>query len=259
MKIPILMYHMISSGGYAEGGMYRLSPKQFKRQMQYLKKNRYTPITLGDVHKYYSESLTALPQKPVVITFDDGYADNYENAFPVLQDFGFPATVFIVTGYVGKTSAWEEDRIGRALPLLGWREIIEMQKNGISIGSHSVTHRRLSRLDKAEIIREIGVSKQEIEDKLGFSIDHFAYPYGDVSEPADREVQKAGYQTACTTMSGFNGTDQNLFALRRLDIYGTDTLSRFVRKLTYGTNDGSVATSLRYYGRRILERAGEGR
>lgn len=254
MKIPILMYHMISSGGYSEGGAHRLSPKRFMKQMQYLKNNRYTPITLGDVYRYYSKSLTALPQKPVVITFDDGYADNYENAFPILQDFGFPATVFIVTGYVGKTSAWEENRTRRTLPLLGWREITEMQKNGIGIGSHSVTHRKLSQLERKDMIREVDDSKKEIEDKLGVSVNYFAYPYGDVSEPVRERVREAGYETACSTAAGFNSADTNLFLLHRLDMYGSDSLWRFATKLTFGTNDGNVSVPLIYYANRIVEK-----
>lgn len=257
-RISILMYHSIAEPGDSREREICLPPAEFERQMEYLHAEGYTPLSL-DLLVDVMTGRGELPFRPVVITFDDGYADNLADALPVLQRYGFPATVFVVSGFVGGTNAWDTAVGMPQRRLLSWDEVREMHRSGVAIGSHTVTHRRLTGLAADEVLTEIRESKLVLEERLGAPVRHFSYPYGDTNEMVAALVREAGYQTACTTMSGFNGGDADPFSLRRLDIYGTDTLPRFARKLTYGSNDGSVLTSLRYYGRRMLEKAGVGR
>jgi peptidoglycan/xylan/chitin deacetylase (PgdA/CDA1 family) len=251
------MYHSIDAPTDDRERNICLPPAEFGRQMEYLHAKGYMPISL-DLLLDASSRGGELPFCPVVITFDDGYADNAVNALPVLQRYGFPATVFVVSGCMGGNNTWDAARLPERR-LLSWDKVREINKNGIAIGSHTLTHRRLSKLVPEDALAEIRESKQAIEEQLGLPVRHFAYPYGDTSESIAAMVRKAGYRTACTTMSGFNWAELNPFSLRRLDIYGTDTLPRFARKLAYGSNDGSIMTSLRYYGRRLLARTGMGR
>lgn len=248
------MYHSVSpSGPRARNGA--VAPALFGAQMVWLRGNGYTAVTLDDLRAFAVGGLV-LPQRPVVITFDDGYADFTEHALPVLRDHGFTATVFAVGSLVGGTSVWMREEQGVERPLMGWREIEGLRREGITIGSHGSTHRRLGGLDRNDALDEIAGSKLILEERLGAAVEHFAYPYGDMSESVAAVVREAGYLTACSTRSGFNGKGMDLFALRRLDVYGTDTVRRFAVKVTYGTNDGTWSVPLRYYGKRLFEKMG---
>ena len=255
MKILILMYHMISDTDHLQEKRYAVSPRSFGRQMGYLKYSRYTPVSLVALHRYIVDQVNnTLPEKPIVITFDDGYMDNYENALPILREFDFPATAFIVSGLVGKTNSWMTAEGYPEKHLMGWREIEEMKKNRITIGSHTINHRRLSTLNSNGAKNEIEGSKKFLEDKLGIPINHFAYPYGDMNQSIVSMVEEAGYNTACSTKSGFNSEGTNPFALRRIEVYGTDTLWNFIWKLKFGTNEATWTLPLTYYFSRILDR-----
>src|SRR4030067_2362941 len=254
MRILILMYHMISKTDHPQEKRYALSPERFKRQMSYLKYMGYTPIRLDKLYEYLVNKTDGLPHKPIVITFDDGYFDNYENALPVLKELNYPATVFIVSGFVGKTTQWMRVNGFPERSLMGWHEIEETRKYGITIGSHTLSHPRLVFLGYEDTRKEIEGSKKLLEDKLGMPTEHFAYPYGDMNSSVVEMVKEAGYKTACTTRSGFNSENVSMFELRRLEIYGTDSLWQFAIKLTYGTNDGNLLLPAKYYMKRLTER-----
>ncbi len=233
---------------------YALVPERFRQQLRYLKWRGYAPISLDDLHNYFINKTISLPDKPVIITFDDGYMDNYENALPILKEQNVPATLFIVSGLINKTNRWIISEGYPERPLMGWTEIREMQKNGMTIGSHTVNHCRLTTLDLKDAKREIEDSKKFLEDSLGTQINHFAYPYGDMKDSIMNMTRDAGYRTACSTRSGFNSEQVSPYELRRLEIYGTDTLWKFALKLTYGTNDGNLLLPARYYMKRMAER-----
>jgi len=264
-KILILMYHMVTKTIHPFETRYALSPDKFKRQMWYLKYKGYTPISLDDLHEYFTDKTditgkyrsgptNGLAKKPIVITFDDGYMDNYESALPILREYNFPATVFVVSSLVGKTNNWMRADGYPEKPLMGWHEIEKMKGNGITVGSHTVNHYHLSHLSLEDAKIEIEESKKYIEDKLGIPINHFASSYGDMNEYIVNMVKETGYRTACSTRSGFNSNGINLFELRRLDIYGTDSIWQFAIKLTYGTNDGNLLLPASYYVKRLSER-----
>ena len=253
MKIPILMYHMIRQTGDPKEKKYCCHPEAFKRQMAYLKKAGYQVIGLDDLINCIKDGTTLL-QKSIAITFDDGFADNYDNAFPVLQEYGFPATMFVVSQLVGRTNEWMQEEGFPARKLSGWEELKDMSKNGITIGSHTTTHASLIDVEKKSAMHEIINSKSELEEALGKSIHFFAYPYGLFNEQIEEVVREAGYLGACSIRSGFNSAHLSPFALKRIEVYGTDTLWNFIWKLKFGTNEDNWALPLKYYYSRILDR-----
>jgi peptidoglycan/xylan/chitin deacetylase (PgdA/CDA1 family) len=253
MKIPILMYHMVCETDDPKEKRYCCHPDAFKQQMAHLKKVGYQVVGLDDLINSIMNS-TSLPQKSISITFDDGFADNYENAFPALQEYGFPATMFVVSRFAGRTNEWMWEEGFPARKLLGWKELKDMSENGITIGSHTTTHASLTDMDTKSARHEISNSKSELEDALGKPVHFFAYPYGLFNEQTEKCVVEAGYLGACSTRSGFNSEHANPFALRRIEVYGTDTLWNFIWKLKFGTNEDTWTLPLKYYYSRILDR-----
>ena len=261
MKIPILMYHMVRETDDPKEKRYCCHPKTFKRQMSYLKKAGYQVIGLEQlVHYIILTSQTSQQirltksHKSVVITFDDGFADNYDNAFLVLKKYGFPATIFVVSQLVGKTNEWMHNNGYPQRKLLDWEELKKISENGITIGSHTTTHASLIDIETESARQDISNSKSELEDALGRSVNFFAYPYGLFNEQVEKLVVEAGYLGACSTRSGFNSEHANPFTLRRIEVYGTDTLWNFIWKLKFGTNEGAWTFPLKYYYSRILDR-----
>ena len=193
-------------------------------------------------------------KKSIVITFDDGFADNYDNAYPVLKEYGFPATIFSVSRFVGRTNEWMQDEGFPRRKLLGWRELKEMSDNGIIIGSHTTTHSLLTEIEPESARQEIMNSKYELEDSLEKPVHFFAYPYGGLNEQIGKFVKEAGYLGACSIRSGFNSEATDPFTLRRIEVYGTDPLWKFVLKLRFGSNEASLVLPFRYYWSRVLDR-----
>lgn len=253
MKIAILMYHMVCETENAKEKRYCCHPYAFKQQMAHLKKVGYQVIGLDDLINSIKKG-TTLPEKSIAITFDDGFADNYDNAFPLLRAYGFPATMFVVSRLAGRTNEWMQEEEFPARKLLGWKELKEISENGITIGSHTTSHASLIDVEKKSAMHEIINSKSEIEDELGKPARYFAYPYGRFNQQIEELVAEAGYLGACSTRSGFNSEGTNPFALRRIEVYGTDTLWNFIWKLKFGTNEDTWALPLKYYWSRVLHR-----
>ena len=155
----------------------------------------------------------------VVLTFDDGFRNVYEYALPVLQTYGFPATVFLVTDYCEKTNSWPGQTVRiEGEPLLRWREIQEMSRAGISFGSHTRTHPDLRKLSIEQAEEELASSKKAIADATGLPVDMLAYPYG-AYDAAVRNLARQHFRLACSTHLGFVKQDSDLFALERIEMY----------------------------------------
>jgi peptidoglycan/xylan/chitin deacetylase (PgdA/CDA1 family) len=210
--VPILMYHGITEG--EDSSMY-VSPDNFERQMAFLKKQGYSVISLDEL-----VSAIKLGEKPeaktVVITFDDGYTDNYLNAFPVLDKHGFPATIFIVTGYMGSPG------------YLTWDQVRIMMAHGIDFGSHTMNNSYLpSEKETASLWKEISGSKRDIETATGKSPAYFAYPIGGFNEKVKSAVKMAGYKGACTTNRGPDRYNRDVYALKRVKVTNSDMTKPF--------------------------------
>ena len=195
--------------------------------MQALDEWGYTPIPLSLLVKAITEG-TELPQKPVVISFDDGRLDVYENAFPIMQQYGFMGVFYIVSGGLGDDG------------MVGVDQLKEMASAGWEIGSHSQTHADLSTLKVEASYREVVYSRVELENALGFAITSFAYPFGTITDLARNQVHLAGYKSAV----GLGHTDSqgpgNLFYLQRQPISWDYDLKRLALVLGW---EGPIAVS----------------
>lgn len=206
--VPILMYHTVyPSASYSN--RLAVSTETFEKQMEFLKKNRYTVMSLPDLVRAINEK-RELPAKPVALTFDDGYKDMYTDVFPILKKYGFSGTFFIIVQEVGRV---QNDR-------LSWEQIKEMQASGFAvIGSHAVGPEPLINFVSADDVRwQITESKRQLEEKLGSPVTLFSYPEG-LFTPAIRQmVIDAGYEGAVATKPGKMYAIDDGYALRRLRI-----------------------------------------
>ncbi|EEF62367.1 polysaccharide deacetylase family protein [Pedosphaera parvula] len=233
-RLPILMYHSISTdveSGTSDYYKTCTSPKVFAEQMAVLSSEGYQAVSLAEGLKRTRDGKRA-DGKNVVITFDDGFRDFHTEAFPVLKKYGFGATMFLPTAYIGNEVRRFKDR-----ECMTWNEVREMRKAGIEFGSHTVNHPILYQLDFKKIRAEIEQSKSVIEAELGEPIGSFAYPYAFPS--ADRGfvgefvglLKEAGYAQSVTTRIGRVGRRDDPFTLKRLPVNSADDTSLFVAKM----------------------------
>ncbi|BAH08386.1 polysaccharide deacetylase family protein [Clostridium kluyveri] len=216
-SIPVLYYHSID---YEKGNELRIPKEKFRQQMQYLKDNKYTTLSLDEFYNFLVNN-NPVPNKSVIITFDDGYKDNYENAFPILKEFGFRATIFVITSTIDK----EKD-------FLTSNELKEMSSCNIGIESHTVNHDNLNSLDYDAQIKTLKDSKEFLERILGKEVKYIAYPYGKWNENTLKAVKSAGYNMAFTTIGGWSNKDQGLYTLNRVYVSNNHNMDEFKRRLT---------------------------
>jgi len=252
-RFLVLMYHMVSEPKEPPDARFACPPALFERHMAYLVRRGFRVVSLEEIYGALTGGLS-LPDRSVAVTFDDGYADNYENAWPVLERLGIPATVFLVTGAVGRSNHWMEGRGFSRRRMLSWSQVREMSDRGVSFGSHTASHPRLTELSPMQVEDELVSSRRALEDGLGKPVLSFAYPYGLVNDEVREAVERAGYGLACSTRSGFNRRETDRFLLRRIEVYGTDRVWRLAQKLTFAMNDASPFFPLKYYWNRALAR-----
>ena len=232
------MYHMISDHKTnAKFNGLRVSPLSFEKQMKYLIENNWTTFTMSEL----VEKKAALPNKSIAITFDDGYEDNFTNAFPILKKYNIKATIYLVVDRHNKewSSKRKEKNSNGELknePKLLDKQIIELINSGlIEIGSHTITHDNLPTLTLDEKRNEIYNSKVMIEDKFKIKCNSFCYPFG-LYDKQDVEIVKSSFYTNATTTN--KGIDDliksNIFELKRITISGKDNILAFKIKLKRG-------------------------
>lgn len=235
--IPILMYHSIADENEAEVHPYfrvAVPPALFASQMQYLRDQGYSTCSLADIFTP-TTATTDIPGKKVVITFDDGYANFYTEAFPVLQRFGFTATMFLPTAYIDDSALPFNQR-----ECLTWRQVRELQQHGITIGSHTVSHPQLHNLCKTLIRHELLESKNIIEDQISSPVNSFSYPYAfpQADKPFQTMLQEflsdAGYTHGVCTAIGRAGAHSDPLFLPRLPVNGSDDTDLLHAKLIGG-------------------------
>jgi peptidoglycan/xylan/chitin deacetylase (PgdA/CDA1 family) len=233
-RVRILMYHHIAEN---PSSPYSVSPIAFEQQMQFLAA-KCSVISLEQWMDYLSGK-GSLPDKPIVITLDDGWADNYTAAYAILKKYNLPATIFVVPDWiVPPHKALRTSETGKKKQQhLSWDQIQEMSQNRISVGAHTITHRSLPTLTLEEARYELLESRLRLEQQLGHPIKFFAYPYGaigDVNADIVRLVAECGYACAVTSLSGTNGRGANPYTLRRTEIEATDGMYVFSRAIAGG-------------------------
>ena len=189
------------------------------------------------------------PPGAFVLTFDDGFRGVHEHALPVLERLRWPFAVFLVSNRIGKEDVWTRtsnpDRV--TYPLLNAEEVLDLQRRGGALHSHTCSHASLPALDDDELRRELVESRSALERLLERPVDYLAYPFGHLDERVAVAARSAGYRAAFSTQPGFNRRDVDRFRIRRIDVYGTDTPAMLLRKVRLGTNDGTLSNLARYY------------
>jgi len=216
-QIPILMYHSISSHASPRFRPCIVTPEAFEEQLTYLEESHHTSMTVTQFVQAMSKGST-LPPRPIILTFDDGYADFYTKALPALRRHGFTATLYVATAFVGGTSRWLRAREDSTRPMLTWSQLAEISASGIECGAHSHTHPPLDMLPLAVVHDEIVRSKELLEEHLGQQVSSFAYPFGYYSDRIQQVVQEAGYASACAVKLTMSSLHDNPYALARLAI-----------------------------------------
>jgi peptidoglycan/xylan/chitin deacetylase (PgdA/CDA1 family) len=223
-RLPILTFHALDD----LPSVTSFSPKLFRLGLTKLYKNGYRTISLLDAADCLRMK-KSFPEKSFVMTFDDGYETVYEVAFPILQDMGMSATVFLAVGESGSRKAEERLPSLEGRSMLNWHEIQEMKRWGIEFGAHTLTHPDLIRLPRNRMEMEICDSKKIIENILGTPIPCFAYPYGRYNDRV-RELVQQHFVCASSDKLGFITPSSDLYTLERVDAYylRTDTLFNLI-------------------------------
>lgn len=219
--LRILMYHKVNDHW---PNPTTVPTAVFDEQMTLLGELGYVAVSLDAVRDHYLAD-APLPEGAVLITFDDGYRDNLENALPVLRRHGYPAVLFAPIGFLddGRPLPHEESLrlLGVRNETLDWGELAELEAGGVRIESHGIGHRPLSELEPGEATREIALSKLRLEERLGREVEAFAFVKGSLADYRPEHaslVQQAGYKLAFTSVSGANGRETDRFRLRRYNI-----------------------------------------
>jgi peptidoglycan/xylan/chitin deacetylase (PgdA/CDA1 family) len=219
--LRVLMYHKVND---LWPNPTTVPTAVFAEQMELIGELGYAPVSLDAVRDHYLHG-APLPEGAVLITFDDGYRDNLENALPILRRHGYPAVVFVPIGFLddGKPLPHEEPLrlLGVRNDTLGWDELAELEAGNVRIESHGIAHRPLSELDPGEATREIALSKLRLEERLGREVEAYAFVKGSQADYKPEHaslVQQAGYKLAFTSVSGANGPNTDRFRLRRYNI-----------------------------------------
>lgn len=200
--VRILMYHRIVPDGMkTDGAVINMPLGLFRRQIRMLDRWGFTSITFEDFRLSLDEGL-ALPKRPVIITFDDGYAETYDLAFPVLKEFGMRAVVFVLADRTMTSNDWDIPLGVTPSPLMSDSQILEIHAAGFEIGSHSMTHPHLVRLSREEVWDQVSRSRMRLEIMLNAPVTTFAYPYGELNDLVKSLVTEAGYRFACGAWTG---------------------------------------------------------
>ena len=217
--VSILMYHMI---GDMKNNSAVMTEDNLRIQMQYLKDHGYHPITMQELYDYVTKG-EKLPSKPVCITFDDGYLDSYTIVYPMMKEFGYPWTLFLIT-----------DDVCKSYNRMTWEQLKEMADSGaVTIANHTLSHPKLHNLPtRAEKENEIIGANKALKYHLGIDNLWFAYPYGDYDDEVIDICKKAGIKLAVTTDAGRVHVGSYPYDLKRVYIGNNVSLARFMERLT---------------------------
>ena len=203
--IPVLEYHMVADTSPEDGWAYNVPPEDFRDQLDYLREEGYTAISMLDYMKA-KKGKAELPPRPVILTFDDGYESNYTTLLPILESYGMKATVYMVTNDIG-------------LPgYLTWDELRDMQERGIEIGSHTANHQPLTEMDRSRQEEEMRLSKLLLEWNGIHTVFSFSYPNGAYDSGMPELLAQNGYLTAVTGDAGLNTFQTDPYLLQRINI-----------------------------------------
>lgn len=213
--IPVLLYHSVSDTPTGRFGPFTVSRAQLAAHLDVMLERGHRPITVAQL--FDGLASRTLPDRAVVLTFDDGFADFAVNAWPLLTDRGLTATLYVTAGDLGGRSEWLAP-VGARLPMLSRREITDLAADGCEIGAHSMTHPHLDCLPDVFAAEEIRASKAVLEDVIGARVDSFAYPHGYHSRATKELVVAAGYRSATAVRNALSHADDDPYAIARVTV-----------------------------------------
>jgi peptidoglycan/xylan/chitin deacetylase (PgdA/CDA1 family) len=219
-RLPILAYHRVAPSPDGASGRFQVDPERFERHLAFLRERGFRSVTLED-WQAAARGRLVLRGRPLVITFDDGYADFADIAAPLLRRYGFEAYVFVVTSLVGGTSCWDR-HLGLEAPLLGWREMRALERDGVRFGSHTARHLPLAALEPEQIEREIRESRIALATRLERPSPSLAYPYGDVDDVVRFMARRIGVRFGLTTRCEPASRYHDALDLPRLEVFTWD-------------------------------------
>lgn len=215
--IPVLMYHCINDESF---NTMVVSKNKFNDQMKYLKDNNYKTLTMDELYNFIEKNIS-VPKKSVVITFDDGYVDNYLEAYPILKQYGLRATIFVITDYIDKEKAY-----------LTSSQLKEMEKNKVmDIQSHTAYHDKLNKLNYDKQLKTLKLSKKTLEDILNKEVKYIAYPYGMYNEDTLKAVKDSEYMMAFSAYGKWANKDNGTYTLDRIYMGNMYNIRQFKSRL----------------------------
>ena len=230
--IPILMYHKVLPEAEDSQHKTYVTYEQFAQHMQFLAKHRFTPITFKDYFAFHNGNLplSKFPQKPIIITFDDGYVNNLKYALPIMQRHNFTAVIFALGNDNIQHNQWDAAMGEPQHALMNNQQLKQLLDAGFEIGAHSLSHPDLTQLSAADAYHEIAQSKQNLEAMLQQQVISFAYPYGNYNESLKALVKQAGFYCAVATDTGGLRLEDDRFAIFRVNMMPRDRWFQFFKK-----------------------------
>jgi peptidoglycan/xylan/chitin deacetylase (PgdA/CDA1 family) len=210
--VPVLLYHAVTTTPGAHIAPFTVSPAEFERQLDAVLEAGRTPVTFGEL--VAGERSGTAPARPVVVTFDDGYADFAEHALPALTARSLPSTLFVTTGWLAGRGSREP---GPTDPMLSWSQLAELPESGVELGAHSHSHPQMDTLTGAALREELERPREQLEDALGRPVDLLAYPHG--------------YNGAAAVRNALHPPGEDPFAVARLTVTRTTTARDVARWL----------------------------
>ena len=225
---PVLVYHKVDDK--VEWGLTRVNPKAFRRQIKILQAGNYKFVTISKLRN------TLESDKVVAITFDDAYRSAYTHAYPVLKELNAPATIYVITDYVGEENRWDLNVGNITFQHISWEELKELKENGWEIGSHTLSHRDMRKLDLEELKKEFSGSKEMLESKLNITVKSISFPFGKFGLREIETAKAIGYTSGAVFYPLFNRFkgEHELFIVKRLGVYLWDTKTFFKFKISSG-------------------------
>jgi peptidoglycan/xylan/chitin deacetylase (PgdA/CDA1 family) len=251
-SVLIPVYHSVSDVATPPYRPFSITPERFAQHLAFLRREGYRGVTISQLVAQ-ADSLTTAEksaEKIIALTFDDGLADFYSGALPILQEYGFPATLYVVGGRVCQTSDWLANVGEGHRPMLDWEQLREIAAAGVEIGAHSLSHPELDTLPGARAAQEIRESHLLLEDRLGLAIRSFAYPYGYHGGQVRAQVIAAGYASACAVKNKRCVLSLDKFSLARMTVlhnHTAETLAGWLQPDGLPSDNGRITPQTRMW------------
>jgi len=229
--IPVLMYHKVPEQTLQSQHRIFVTKDTFKSHLQFFKDQGFTTLHFKDLEEYRSgkKDFSTFPKKPLILTFDDGYVDNLENAAPLLKSFGMKAVIFLLADHTLESNSWDHDGKESLQPLMSLEQKKQLLNFDYEIGSHGFRHRKITEMNEAEAFEELKASKDSLEKDFG-KISTYAFTYGITSPRAAELAEEAGYEFAVNTDTGGLHHEENPYAIFRINIFPEDGPAQLRKK-----------------------------